>query len=163
MKLKTEDGGLRMDEGHEVRSAVARLWRTRGVGRGMEKCGIRSAECGIWDRYLAPSLFPIEAERVTIRTIPTIPSRIAGGLNSISRRSREKFSRDVSQFGRKTLIGKWLIMRMRKWRGFHGLRLFCTGFHRFFMVFSRDFHAEVRWFSRVGEKGRVFYFFPTKR
>jgi hypothetical protein len=72
---------------------------------------------------------------------------------------REKFSRDIRQFGWKGLIGRRLIARLCKWRGFRGLRLFFTGFHRFFMVFSRDFHAEVRWFSWVVEKQRVFLFF----
>jgi hypothetical protein len=72
---------------------------------------------------------------------------------------REKFSRYVRQFGWKTLIGRRLIMRLCKWRGFRGLRLFFTGFHRFFMVFSRDFHAEVRWFSWVVEKTWCFFIF----
>jgi hypothetical protein len=72
---------------------------------------------------------------------------------------REKFSRKVARFGRKALMGRGLIVRLCKWRGFRGLQLFFTGFHRFFMVFSRDFHAEATWFSWVAKKEVCFLFF----
>jgi hypothetical protein len=48
---------------------------------------------------------------------------------------------------------------MSKSRGFRGLQHFFTRFHLFFMVFSRDFHAQVRRFSRVVKNRHVFYFF----
>jgi hypothetical protein len=72
---------------------------------------------------------------------------------------REKFSRIIQRSERKTLIGRRLIMRLCKWRGFRGLQHFFTRFHLFFMVFSRDFHAEAAWFSWVAQKQGVFLFF----
>jgi hypothetical protein len=132
MMLISEDGGLKM----EGRSAVAGPWRTGGLGRGEVSRQIRLIQ------------------------VPGISrSPACGTPRSGVSAAREKFSRNVRHFGRKALIGSGLIMKACKWRGFRGLQLFFTQFSRFFIGFSRDFHAEVWWFSRVRQNGGVFLFF----